>query len=232
VEYVLLAALDLVLDNYKKLKEGEISQECSGVFETTMGLPCAHTCEKRQAQGKPLLLASFHKRWRYSSRTMLNEGIDVPYELTRNPAIIPRKRRKGSRQAILSTRRDPSHWELPGRGRGKGRGRGSVTHRGSNVRGRGRGRGTSRGRGTHGGAHGGRGNESEAPIELSDVGSISSDPPEFEVYIQAAREKRMRMPSQKERDNEAQRAEAEAEAAAEAARAKERAEDDALWGFE
>jgi hypothetical protein len=48
VEYVLLVALDLVLDNYKKLKEGEISQECSGVFETTMGLPCAHTCEKRQ----------------------------------------------------------------------------------------------------------------------------------------------------------------------------------------
>jgi hypothetical protein len=49
VEYVLPTALDLVLDNYKKLKEGEISQECSGVFETTMGLPCAHTCEKRQA---------------------------------------------------------------------------------------------------------------------------------------------------------------------------------------
>jgi hypothetical protein len=60
------------------------------------------------------------------------------------------------------------------------------------------------------------------------VSNISSDPPEFEVYIQAAREKRMRVPSQKERGNEAQRAEAEAEAA----RAKERAEDDAFWGFE
>jgi hypothetical protein len=102
-----------------------------------------------------------------------------------------------------------------------------VTHRGSNVRGRGTSRGTSRGRGTHGGAHRGRGNESEAPIELSDdASSISSDPPELEVYVQAAREKRMRMPSQKERDNEAQRAQAEA------ARAKERAEDDAFWGFE
>ena len=170
---------------------------------------------------------------------MPNEGVDVLYELTRNPAIIPRKRRRGSRQAISSTRRDPSHWELPSRGRG------SVTHGGSNVRGRGTSRGTSRGRGTHRGAHGGRGtgrgrgkhrgahrgrgNESEAPIELSDdASSISSDPPELEVYVQAAREKRMRMPSQKERDNEAQRAQAEAEAA----RAKERAEDDAFWGFE
>jgi hypothetical protein len=38
----------------------------------------------------------------------------------------------------------------------------------------------------------------------------------------------MRMPSQKERDNKAQKAQAEAEAA----RAKERAKDDAIWGFE
>ena len=102
-----------------------------------------------------------------------------------------------------------------------------MKHRCSNVRGRGTSRGTSRGRGTHGGAHGGRGtgrgretpggahkgrgNESEAPIELSDdASSISSDLPELEVYIQAAREKRMRMPSQKERDNKAQREQAEA----------------------
>jgi len=109
VEYVLLEALDLVLDYYKKLKEGKISQECDGVFERTMRLPCAYTCKKRQTQGKPLLLASFHKRWRYSNQTVPNEDIDIPYELTRNPAIIPRKRRKGSRQAISSTRRDPSH---------------------------------------------------------------------------------------------------------------------------
>jgi hypothetical protein len=221
--------LDLVLGNYQRLKEGEISQECSGVFKTTMGLPCAHTYKKRQTQGKPLLLASFYKRWRYSSRTVPNEGIDIPYELTRNPAIIPQKRRKGSQQAISSTRRDPSHWELPNRGRGRvtsrgrGRGGGSVTRGGSEVRGR----GTGRGRGTRGGR--GRGNESEAPIELSDdASSISTDPPEFEIYVQAAREKRMRTPSQKERDNEAQRAEAQVEAA----RAKERAEDDAFWGFE
>jgi hypothetical protein len=45
---VLPAALDLVLDNYKRFKEGEISQECSRVFETTMGLLCAYTCEKQQ----------------------------------------------------------------------------------------------------------------------------------------------------------------------------------------
>jgi hypothetical protein len=44
-------------------------------------------------------------------------------------------------------------------------------------------RGTGRGRGAHGRAHGGRGNKSEAPIELSNVGSISSDLSEFKVYI-------------------------------------------------
>ena len=145
---------------------------------------------------------------------MPNEGVDVPYELTRNPAIIPRKRRKDSHQAISSTRRDPSHWELQGRGRGsvthggsevggrgtgRGRaiGRGRATGRGRETgrgratgRGTGRGRGISRGRGTRGGR--GRGSKSEAPIELSDdASSISSDPSEFEIYVQAAREKRM-----------------------------------------
>ena len=111
--------------------------------------------------------------------------------------------------------------DVRGRGAGRGTGRGTGRGRGTN-----RGRGTGRGRGTRGGAHGskGRGNESEAPIELSDnASSISSDPPEFEIYVQAAREKRMRIPSQKERDNEAQRVEAET---------KQRAEDDAFWGFE
>ena len=93
---------------------------------------------------------------------MLNEGIDIPYELIRNLAIILQKRRKGSRQATSSTRQDPSHWELlcRGRGRGRGRDRGSVTQRSSKVsskkadRGRGKGsvtyrsRGIGRGRGT------------------------------------------------------------------------------------
>jgi hypothetical protein len=142
-----------------------------------------------------------------------NEGIDIPYKLTRNPTIIPQKRRKGSRQAVLLMRQDLSHWELGrvrGRGTSRGRGRGSVTHGGSEVRSR----GTGRGRGTCGkrcrgrGRGRGRGNRSKAPIELSDnAGSISSDPTEFDIYVQAAREKRTRMPSQKERDNEAQRAE-------------------------
>jgi hypothetical protein len=49
------------------------------------------------------------------------ESIDFPYGLTRNPEIIPRKRRKGLQQATSSTRRDPSHWELLGRGGGKSR---------------------------------------------------------------------------------------------------------------
>jgi hypothetical protein len=59
----------------------------------------------------------------------------------------------------------------------KGTSRGKATSRGT-----GRGRGISRGKGTHGGR--GKGNKSEAPIELSDdTSSFSSDPSKFEVYV-------------------------------------------------
>jgi hypothetical protein len=102
VEFVNPEALDIVLEHWQKLKKGEISRVCDFTFEKTMGLPCAHTCERQQARKKPLLLSKFNKRWRYRQREEPGEGTDMPYELTRNPAVIPRKRgkgRKGQRQA-------------------------------------------------------------------------------------------------------------------------------------
>jgi hypothetical protein len=105
------------------------------------------------------LLASFHTRWRYSNWTMPNEGIDIPYKLTRNPAIIPREREKGFTAGDLVNETRPITLGATSWGRGRvtsrarGRGRGGVTHGGSEVRGR----GTGKGRGTRGGAHGGRG---------------------------------------------------------------------------
>jgi hypothetical protein len=74
-------------------------------------------------------LSKFDKRWRYKQREELGEGTNMPYELTRNPAVIPRKRGKGRQtQAISSTRRDASHWE-----RGRGRGRGKAGQAGRQV---------------------------------------------------------------------------------------------------
>ena len=95
VKYVNPQALDKVLEHWEKYKKGGMLQECSGVFEATMGLPCAHTCKRAQARRKPLLLSKFNKRWRYNQRTEAGEDIDIPYELARNPAIIPRKRGRG-----------------------------------------------------------------------------------------------------------------------------------------
>src|SRR5579862_192143 len=84
---------------------------CSGVFEGTMGLPCAHHCEEQQAHEKPFLLKWFHPVWRYRQIKEPGEDVDRDYELTRNPAVIPRKRGRVG-QAASSTRRDPSHWEV------------------------------------------------------------------------------------------------------------------------
>ena len=229
LEFVTLEAFNLVLDHQEKVKKGEILLECDRVFSKTMSLPCGYKCELQQAQEKPFLLSRFNKRQQYIQRTEANEGINIPYELIRNPAIILRKRKRG-RQAVSSTRRDPSHWEVEeGRGRGRGRGRGKE-------RGRGRGRGTrGRARGANNIGRGRGKGKVVAPIELSSddskasaVLSESSDPTEFEIYVEAAREKRMRMPSLKERENEAARAEAEA---TKAKAAEEQAEKD-FWGLE
>ena len=131
VDYVNPKALDLVLDHWVKLKEQIVPVHCSGVFIATMGLPCGHQCEEQQACSKPFMLKWFHFVWRYQQTKQIGEDVDKDYELIRNPAIIPRKRRQGSRAglALSSTRRDLSHWEEPepapirGRGRGRPRGR-------------------------------------------------------------------------------------------------------------
>ena len=60
VDYVNPKALDKVLECWEKLRKKEIPASCSGVFERTMGLPCAHHCKEQQACGKPFLLKWFH----------------------------------------------------------------------------------------------------------------------------------------------------------------------------
>jgi hypothetical protein len=135
VDYVNPKALDMVLDHWEKLKEKEIPSSCNGIFEQTMGLPCGHHCKEQLARGKPFLLKWFHPVWRYWQIREPGEDVDKDYELTRNPAVIPRKRGRGRvGQAVSSTRRDPSHWEVqplpqprrrdcgPGCGRERGHG--------------------------------------------------------------------------------------------------------------
>ena len=190
-----------------------------------MGLPCAHTCEQQQARAKPLLLSKFNQRWRYKQREEPGEGTDMPYELTRNPAIILRKRGKGRQaQAMSSTRRDHSHWEQQGRGRGSGRagqaGRQVDGQAGRRVRRAGRGIGRRVGNG--------KGKEA-APIEVSssdDVLSEKSIATEDEIWIEKAMEKRRRRPTIKAA--EAAEAKAEAEKAAIQKAAEAQAEID-LW---
>jgi hypothetical protein len=46
VDYVNPKALDKVLECWEKLRKKEIPASCSGVFERTMGLPCAHHCKE------------------------------------------------------------------------------------------------------------------------------------------------------------------------------------------
>jgi len=136
--------------------------------------------------------------WRYRQVRQANEDVEREFELTRNPAIIPRKRGRGSRirEAASSTRRDLSHWEVAEpsqRGRGRGRPCGQPSTRGRGV-GIGRGRGRGRGR-------------TVLPITIESDGSSSSSSnsdrenavthEEKERFIEQAREKRRREPTWK-----------------------------------
>jgi hypothetical protein len=68
VEFVNPQAFGKVLEHWEKLKKGELSQECDGTFEKTMGLLCAHTCEQQQACGSLFYYQSLIRDGGTSSR--------------------------------------------------------------------------------------------------------------------------------------------------------------------
>lgn len=57
IEKITTHALKLILKNQerlRKLKKGEELPLCTGQFYSAIGVPCAHTVQKRLANGEPL----------------------------------------------------------------------------------------------------------------------------------------------------------------------------------
>jgi hypothetical protein len=75
-------------------------KECTGVFTTTTGLPCAHTINDRQATGLVLLPADFHLHWHWDRYSIITPLILEPLQ------IISR-----TTTTSTSTRRLPSGFE-------------------------------------------------------------------------------------------------------------------------
>jgi hypothetical protein len=75
-------------------------KECTGVFTTITGLPCAHTINDRRAAGLVLQPADFHLHWHWDRYSVITLPILEPLQ------IISR-----TRTTTTSTRRLPSGFE-------------------------------------------------------------------------------------------------------------------------
>jgi hypothetical protein len=95
--YITTTALRLVQDHYDDSEKP--LKPCTGVFNTTTGLPCAHMLEDVKEQQTSLLPEHFHKHW------YLDRYIDIPM-----PILEP-LRNITSTSRSHSTRRIPSGFE-------------------------------------------------------------------------------------------------------------------------
>ncbi|KAI9908044.1 hypothetical protein PsorP6_016275 [Peronosclerospora sorghi] len=72
-------ALAKVQYQVKLLQDLDNEAECSGVFTTTWGLPCAHTIESRKQSGGILHMGDFHDQWHLKTICLFN---DHPFPAT------------------------------------------------------------------------------------------------------------------------------------------------------
>jgi MULE transposase domain len=107
-------ALRLILKQYRLLKSDQYKPSCTGLFHSSMGLPCSHMIQAKLQDPGNLRLADIHPHWQF-----IRPIRQVTMEpLVLNPAVVrPKGRPAGStnrpREAKSSTRRDPSQFELP-----------------------------------------------------------------------------------------------------------------------
>ena len=89
-----------------------VADPCTGVFRTTMGLPCAHELGERLRAGGTLSLRDLHPYWLLDRSQALPDAID-PALLVRDPPVaVPKGRPRGALGGTRSTRRDPSLFEV------------------------------------------------------------------------------------------------------------------------
>ncbi|KAH9248308.1 hypothetical protein BASA81_014062 [Batrachochytrium salamandrivorans] len=56
-------ALDKMLDQYKKLADMDDSDECTGLFQTSIGVPCRHEIKRRIEENRRFNIDDIHCQW-------------------------------------------------------------------------------------------------------------------------------------------------------------------------
>jgi hypothetical protein len=89
-----------------------IADPCTGVFRTTMGLPCAHELADRLRAGGSLGPRDLHPYW-LLDRSRALEHVINPILLVRDPPMaVPKGRPRGALGGMRTTRREPSLFEV------------------------------------------------------------------------------------------------------------------------
>jgi hypothetical protein len=114
-------ALGKIWEQRHRLVVSELLPPCTRTFSSSMGLPCAHQIQQRLRENQVLQLEDVHQHWYYNLRIAFSMDplvLDPAIAQTRGrPAadVQPPKRKTNratkARQAISSTRRNPSRFE-------------------------------------------------------------------------------------------------------------------------
>ena len=89
-------ALNLVVEHQKSLNMTRLAvlRPCTGAFQKTMGLPCAHICQQRLQNDSFLELSDFHYHWRINRLSTIPIDPDL---LLQDPDTIGERQRPAAR---------------------------------------------------------------------------------------------------------------------------------------
>lgn len=86
---------------------------CTRHFYQSLGLPCAHMIKVLLEQNAPLQLSDIHPHWHLRTHGVLEPFISQAPQIVFEPDVVSSLRgRPNGRQALSSTRRNPSLFEL------------------------------------------------------------------------------------------------------------------------
>ncbi|KAH9251462.1 hypothetical protein BASA81_010627 [Batrachochytrium salamandrivorans] len=79
-------ALDKMLDQYKKLADMDDSDECTGLFQTSIGVPCRHEIKRHIEENRRFNIDDIHCQWHLHAPPAV-----LPVAVRIEPFSSPRK---------------------------------------------------------------------------------------------------------------------------------------------
>ncbi|KAH6571511.1 hypothetical protein BASA50_003507 [Batrachochytrium salamandrivorans] len=102
-------ALDKMLDQYKKLIDMDDSDECTGLFRTSVGVPCRHEIKRHIEENRRFNIDDIHCHSAVMAR--LNEANQRSLQPLSNPALATKRGRPAGSTKRKAIQREKSLFE-------------------------------------------------------------------------------------------------------------------------